>query len=364
MLTPEKLMEVFQELQDQDVLSVYVDADEHDPAQRETWRLRLEGEVARRRKALEHEGSPDLSSFDTAWALVDDRLRSEGDPMTKRGWVAFATAERLWHAGGIPARMPHSVRWQRGIHAAPYLRALKQERPVTVVLVDGRQARIFEQVEGRITELAGILADTELGDLTDVGTRKGSARATGVRGETSTDQASRILEVAGRRMRKMVADVIEERTRPNGIVVIGGPSESVKKLLSVLPSGLDGRVAERPGLHLDMTAAEVREEIRAAAGDLSEQSQQALLSEVVDAARAGGRGTLGKDDTLQALDGMRVDTLLLSRTFIQEHPGVADLAVRLAFTQGSDAEEVSGEAGAFLDREGQGIASRLRYRVD
>lgn len=362
MLTRDKLVTLFQELEEKDVLSVYVDAEEHDPALRDAWRVRLDREVSDLRRRLDHESSEGGAAFGAAWAKVDGHLRSNGDVMIpKRGWVAFATADRLWHAGVVPASMPDLVRWQRGIHAAPYVRALKQERPVTVVLLDGRKARVFEQAEGSLTELEGILADTSLGDLTDTGMRKGSARSTGVRGETSTDQAHRLMEVAAERLRKDLVDIIQERAGSDGIVVLGGPSESVKKFTALLPHALEGRVAVRPSLHLDMSPAEVLKEVRAAAGDLSEEGHRHLVQEVVDAARAGGRGALGQEATLKALREYRVDALLLSRTFLQKHPGTADQAVGMAFAQSADAVEVSGAAGVLLDEEAQGMAARLRY---
>jgi peptide subunit release factor 1 (eRF1) len=253
------------------------------------------------------------------------------------------------------------VAWQRGIRAAPYVRALKQERPVLVVLVDGRRARLFEQVEGSITEMEGLLAEVEGGDLAEQGIRKRPARASGVRGATATDQGQRLREVAAERLRKEVADLIQERSREDGIVVLGGADDAVKRVLTLLPRGLQGRVAQRAGLHLDMSHAEVREAIRAAAGDLSEQGHLALVTGVVDAARAGGKGSLGPEETMKALEGMRVDTLLLSRAFIQEHPALADRAVALAFSQSAYVEELSGEAGSRLDQEGDGVAARLRF---
>ncbi|MDP2958531.1 MAG: hypothetical protein Q8N53_19045 [Longimicrobiales bacterium] len=362
MLTREKLVELFQELRSRDVLSVYVDADQRDPAQRDAWRVHLDGEITRLRRSLEQLGEADLAGFDAAWALVAERLRSDGhSSMAKRGWVAFATPDRLWHADGVPAHMPHLVSWQRGLAAAPYVRALKQERPVTVVLVDGRRARVFEQVEGAIVEIKGIVANADLGDLGDVGMSKSSSRTSGVRGETSTDQANRLREVAAERLRKELADLIGARVGADGIVVVGGPTEASKKLLALLPRKLGDRVAEWPSLHLEMSSAEVREEVRAAAGDLRERGHQALVAAVMDAARAGGRGTLGRQDTLAALEAMSVDTLLLSRGFIQEHPGIADHAVGLAFVQGADVEEVSGAVAEVLDGEGAGIAARLRF---
>lgn len=364
MLSHDRLVALYRELENQDVLSVYVNGDQHDPAQRDAWRTRLDSGIAALRRRIEaDEGTEGVASFEKAWGHIARELRPLGDAfLPHRGWVGFATAERLVYAEGLPAAMPDLVRWERGIRVAPYVRALKQERPVLVVVTDSRKARLFDHVDGEIEELAGLKADTFVGDLTDVGVRKSPARASGWRGETSTDQAQRVLEVAAERMLKELVAFIENKAGEQGIVVLGGTTEMVRHMANLMPKRLDGRVAERPSLSMDMTLAQIREEVRSAAGDHSERSHFALVSELADAARSGALGSLGPEATELALSEARVDTLLLSRGFIREHPDYADRCVGAAFAQGADVEEVSGGAGERLDLEGKGIAARLRFR--
>ncbi len=363
MLTHDRLVKLYRDLEEQNVLSVYVNGDQHDPAQRDAWRTRLETGIAALRRQLESSDGEGLGDFDRAWEHVERELRPLEDAfLPHRGWVAFATADQLRYAEGLPAAMPDVVRWEPGIRVAPYVRALKQERPVLVALADSRRARLFEHVDGEMRELDGLRADTYVGDLSDVGMRKSPARSSGQRGETSTDQAQRILEVASERMLKELMGVIEERAGAHGVVVLGGTPEMVRHLAHNLPKRFDGRVSERPSLSVDMSLPQVRDDVRAAAGDLSEREHLRLVTELADAARSGALGSLGPEATDAALAEGRVDLLLLSRAFIREHPDYADRCVGLAFAQGGDVEEVSGEAGARLDREGSGVAARLRFR--
>lgn len=366
MLTYDRLVKLYRALEDENVLSVYVDGDQHDPAQRDAWRTRLEAGVAavrRRLEGLDDDGA-ELADFEGAWEHVAGELRSLRDVfLPHRGWVAFATPDGVKHVEGLPAAMPDMVRWEPGIRVAPYVRALKQERPVFVALVDSRRARLFQHVEGDIHELEGLRADTMMGDLSDVGVRKSPSRTSGHRGETSTDQAQRALEVATTRMLKDVVAFLEEHAGSDGIVVVGGTPESMRHLTAALPKSFSHRVEERPSLRLDMTLPEVRKEVRSAAGDLSERGHLGLVQELADAARSGGMGSLGPEATEKALGEGGVDTLLLSRTFIRENPDHADWCVGRAFVHGGDVEEVSGDAGALLDQEGQGIAARLRFRT-
>jgi peptide subunit release factor 1 (eRF1) len=280
-----------------------------------------------------------------------------------RGFFAFATEAGLRYSEGVPARMPDLVRWKKGVRMAPLVRALKQERAVTVVLADSRRVRLFELVEGTIRELDGLRADTFVGDLTDVGMSKSASRSSGTRGETSTDQAQRILGVAADRMAKEVAQAVEDRAGDEGLVIVGGPIEGMRRIMTALPDRLRARAMERPSMHLDMTLAEVLEEARAGAGDMSEREHEALAKSIVDAARSRSLGALGRKETERALTELRVDTLLLSRSFISGNPDVADRMVAEAFGQSAHVEEASGSAGAYLDREAEGVAARLRFAV-
>lgn len=363
MLTHDRLVKLYRDLEDQNVLSVYVNGDQHDPAQRDAWRTRLEAGIAALRRQLESSEGEELGDFDRAWERVGRELRPLGDAfLPHRGWVAFATPDGLRYAEGMSAAMPDLVRWEPGIRVAPYVRALKQERPVVVAVADSRKARLFEHVDGEMHELDGLRADTFVGDLTDVGVRKSPARTSGQRGETSSDHAQRVLEVAAERMLKDLAGVLDERAGEYGIVVLGGTPEMVRHLAQGLPKRLQGRVAERASLHVDMSLPQIRKEVRAAAGDLSESQHLRLVTELADAARSGALGSLGPEATDAALKEARVDTLLLSRSFIQAHPDYADRCVGAAFAQGAEVEEVSGKAGELLDHEGSGVAARLRFR--
>jgi len=244
---------------------------------------------------------------------------------------------------------------------APLVRTLKQERVVTVVLADSRRVRLLEVAEARIEELEGLRTDDLVGEIEDDGVRKSASRTSGSRGVTSTDHAQRVLEVATNRMVSRLVEILEERAGREGLVIVGGPVESVRRIISAIPDRIAERTAERLSMHLDMTPAEVLAEARSVAGDLSEGEHHRKARAIADAARSRGSGALGPDDTLAALKEMRVDTLMLSRDFIASAPDAADEMVTHALGQGASLDEASGEAGAFLDQEADGVAARLRY---
>lgn len=359
MLDTDQFTSLHREYRDTPVLSVYLDIDQRDFAERGRWRTSLDNLVSAQR-----EKASDAAAFDRALAHLAPALEPDRNNFKNgRGWAGFATADELILAGTLPTPMPDLARWERGLHVAPYVRTLKQDRSVVAAIVDSRRARVLLYRQGGLSEEDSLRADTFIGDLTDVNVAKRPAAHSGVRGKTGTDAARRILEVERDRLLRRVAEEVTSQAGDRGFVVVGGIERAMHALLDRLDNVDATRVARRPGLNFHMSEAEIRETVEEAASELSSRRQARILEQVVEQARAGGRGTLGPEDTERALEERRVDTLLVSRSLRREQP---DLAARLegaAFDQGASVVEASREAGGVLDREGEGVGALLRFRI-
>lgn len=362
MLKREELVELYRSLQDRKVLSIYIDGSGDDPADRRIWWRELENRLGGERARLEREAPEELGSFDAARDRVLGALERYGTFPTGKGWVGFATSEDLRYAEAVPVPMPHLVRWERGIRVAPYVRALKQSRLVLAVLVDSQRARVFRYQDGHIVEPLDMVADTDVGDLSDVGMRKDAATHSGRRGKTSTDAAQDLLSASSARLRAKLVEMVERELGAEGFLVVGGIQEAAAALAHGL-SHLGERVLHRPALRLDMSESEVRAAVEEAASELSRHAQEALVAEVVDRTMSDGRGCLGPEATEQALRERRVDTLLLTRALRERHSDLADRFVGAAFEQNASVEELSGSGADRLDAEGQGLGARLRYTI-
>jgi len=360
MLSREKLTELYHELRDEGVLSIYLDGEGHDPAKRNVWRRELEHEVDGARAALDES---EREAFEKAHALLMDEIDDFEAFVPGKGWVGFATPAGVRYAETVPVPMPTLVRWERGLRVAPYVRGLKQSRVVATVLLDSRRARIFHYRDGELIEPEDLRADTFLGDLSDMNTSKRPSTHTGTRGETGTDAAQRALQVGSERMVKHIVERVGEMVGQEGFLVVGGTPEMASLLVQALPKSVQDRVAERPSMHMGMSSAQVRDVVEEAATELSRGLQESLVRIVVDAALADGKGCLGPEETERALRERRVDTLVLARSFIDAQPDFADRCVGTAFEQHADVEEVSGEAEDLLREKGGGIGARLRYRI-
>lgn len=363
MLNHEELVDLYRELREQNVLSVYLDGKTNDFSERKLWRRRLEHEVSEARKRLNGTAPDEGGAFDGALGRVKEALEDFDQFLPDRGWVGFATPERLVLAQALRVPMPDLVRWEEGIRVAPYVRALKQERPVACVLVDSQHARVFEYRDGTLGEEIDLIAETFIDDLTDVNVSKRAASHTGVRGKTGKDAAQRYLEVGSERMMKELMKLVGERTGTHGLLVIGGTPEAIARAANHLPNELQSRSIQRPSMNLELSDAQVREEVESAASQLNQSMQEDLLDHVLDQARSGGKGALGPEAVEKALREGRVDTLLLSRNFIRANGDYADHLVGAAFEHHGDVEELSNEGAERLDTEGQGTAARLRYVI-
>lgn len=360
MLSRDGLVALHRDLREDKVLSVYVRGGRTDPAERRAWSTALERALAEEGRRIEAELPADLDAFDAARAIIEEALAGRMAFLRARGWVGFATATELVHAADVPVPMPDVVRWEKGARIAPYVRALKQSRPVVAAVADRRRVRIFVYRDGEVEERVDLFADRDFGDLADSVSSKRAGRFSGVRGATGTDVAHRLLDLGAERLQVEIIDELEELAGHDGFVVLGGTTEVVTALARRAVR-FDDRWLPRPSMHLAMTLAEARDEMEDAASELTRRAQHDLLGEVLDAARSGGRGALGIQATTEAVDAGRVDTLLVTPGFREREADLADRLAGAAFDYGGDVEELSGAGAALLDEEGEGVAARLRY---
>lgn len=362
MLSRDQLAELYRGLQQEKVLTVYVDGVGNDPAERRVWRRRLDQELEREEHRLQRMDSEDLSGFKAAEEQLLKELDGYQAALPTKGWVGFATAEDIRHVETLPVQVPNLVRWEDGPRLAPYIRGLKQLRPMGIALVDSRRSRIFLYKEGQVQEVGDLRADTFMGDLMDLSGPQRTGRFSGARGETATDAAQRYLEKGTIQMLRTVRDQCFDLIQPDGFLLIGGDQEAVAALRPMLPRHLDKRILENPSLFVGMSMAEVKAAAAEGASTLSKLRQDALLDQITEQAYSGGNGSLGAEETVLALREARVDILALSRGFVEANPDLADQCVSEALQQGADVRVFSGPPANRLDAEGGGVGARLRYR--
>jgi len=358
MLNLETLGEIQQTLADEKVLTAYIAAEERDPTERSSWRRRLAAGLDAVATGLE---ADERRSFDAARTLLEAELEQHRGFLPGRGWVAFVTPDRVALCTDVPAPMPDLVRWRDGATLGPLLRALKQNRPVLTVLIDSRRARVLRYAGGALSEEAAYRADTFIDDLTDVNGAKRGGTTSGMRGETGTDAAERIQREEMERLVRMVADALRPQIDNDTLVLIGGSPGAETALQKLLQPLAGGRVVLDTSLHLDMTPAQLKPVVERTASALSQESQLALVREVIDSAASHGRGMLHAHTVERASRVGQVDTLLLSTSFLRAKEEQAEELITLTLTRGGDVVLVTDDAAELLDHEGAGVGARLRY---
>lgn len=359
MLTRERLTGLHRDLKDTHVLSVYLDADQHDPAQRGAWRTRLDAGLSGLQKSLEEEGG-DVEGFLAAKGRLERVLKEDGF-LSGAGWVAFVGPDELYHAGPVPFRVPTLVRWSKGPNVTPYFKGMRHQRPVVVVVADRRRARFLQHREGDLVEGPGLVAFADLGDVSDAGVSRRASTASGVRGATGKDLAERFLRVEAERLHQEVLEQIRAEAGSEALILIAGPAETASKLHGMLSGTLAQRAAVVPGIAMDDTIAEMRPKVTQAVRELAGTLQDALLDRVLEGAHRGGRGLTGTRGARKALRENRADLLLVSSSLLDSGTEIAEQMVGAALDHSTDVEFLAGSAASRLDEVGEGLAVMLRY---
>lgn len=364
MMTSQALQDLVRTLRDEAVLSVYVDARVTDPAMRLSWRPALTAAVRAERSRLTDPA--ERAAFDRAASFLDDPVPPLTGAWGPAGWVAFTTADGPRYAAALPVRVPTLVTWRDGPVVSPYLRALKQHRPVIVALVDSRSARLYRYALGELTRLQDLPLHTA------EGRGAGSSRSPSLRGTSfpaprsalGTERVRRGRLTAFERLAGLLANRVAALAGDEGWVLIGGTPQWARLAGQAMPSDLAGRTLVSLRLDGDRSEGEIARAAKAAASTLRAERGLAMLGPLLERAGASDRAAAGIPATQRALRAHAVDQLVLSPAFVQAQPGLAEDVVREALTQGAEVEVLSGEAAARLDGSADGIGARLRFAID
>jgi hypothetical protein len=344
---------------DEYVLSAYIAADEHDPAQRYNWRSRLAANLNAIETSLSADARP---RFAAAREHMEARLDAYRGFLPGRAWALFAAVEGVHLACELPASIPDLFRWRRGPVLGPCLQAITQERPILVVLVDSRRARLLRYRTGRLSEHIDHRADGFIDDLSDRHASKRAATTSGIRGETATDAADRIRRRDTHRLLRLATEsVLNDDGQAS--IIIGGPDATAAALASMLRDARAGTVLVEPSLRITMSAAEIQAVIEPVASALTRAMHSGILQDVLDLARRHERGVLGLLPALAAGELGQIELLLLTPRFLHANEADAEALIARAFDTGGAVDILAGEAARRLDDLGGGVAARLRFVV-
>ena len=362
MLTRSELASLSKRLRDEFVLSVYLDGRSDDPATRHTWHVALENALRPLRLTAHDAPKEEREAFDACVARLREHLVSVRDAESAPGWCAFVSADTVHHAGALPIGVRTAATWGRGIAVVPYLPAFEEQRPVLLVVVDARHARLHHYQEGTVRLLRTVVAPVVAGESTHMGNVPARGFHPGVRGATGRDAARRALETGTERMLREVVRHLEVRSADRPWIVTGGIPSVAAQLRSSLPAALAARAREAVSLDVHATDHGLAALARRSASEMRLAEDRRRLATLVGSAKRGGRAAVGPADVLAALEEGRVRELYVMHGWGASHPAEAERLVRAAFDAGATVEDV-GDPGTDLPGANEGVVARLHSPV-
>jgi len=277
------------------------------------------------------------------------------------GWAAFITADRIHDAQRVPAPTPTLAVWRTGPYIAPYMRALKEDRPVIVVVADARRASMYRYRLGKPERVEVVRAHHSLDHPEHLGAPPRQGFHTGTRGTAGHDAAQRTLLQGRDRMIDEAVDKAHDLAGDDGWIVIGGIKRVATRVAQLLMPLAPNRVTQVGSLDVHATEAKIAQVARSAASELRDSADDRRIAEILDLAGAQGLGAAGQVEARRALEQSSVRDLYVTQRYVQDHALEAEEAVRAALDQDASVEEVSGPAAERLNQYG-GIAAGLRFR--
>lgn len=359
MMTLSQLSALHRSLKDELVLSVYIDGTATDFAIQHLWRTQLDNALTDIREWLAGSRHAERENFEKCTLLLGQTLAPFTRAFGAPGFVAFITRHGVATSHTLPVPVPTLAVWSTGPAIAPYMRALKETRPVIVILADSSRAELFEYHVGRVERLDTVRSHHVVEPLSHMGAPPRQGFHTG--GTTGKDAAQRsLLEDRDQMIEEVVKRALAS-SEENGFIMVGGIKGVAKRIVAQLGASVGDRAIELKPLDIHASNAQIADAVRAASSELRASFDTRRIAEIADEAAAGGLGALGPEETRLALEQASVRDLYLTHKYLEDHAAEAEDAVRAALDQHASVEEVSHEAAENLQRVG-GMAAGLRFR--
>ncbi len=354
------------------VVSVSVKIDPQLGYERGQPAMKFKGAYARAKRGA---GAGDLAVLEREYDRILDFLKDYA-PRGRGVIIYSSTPDDIWEVHPLEVMVPSWVSVGSSPNTALLAQVMEEYPRMAVLMLDGGDARIYSAEQGSDSE-----SDRESAELPNRHAQGGWAQA----------RYERHVEFHHAMHLKSVAEKLEGmyREQPFDRLVIVGAERAAKEFEALLPAEIGRRPTGK--LTADLKQAsddELLDRARALREEDERRLELALVSRISELADAKGRGTLGIDETLQALIEGRVDTLVVaegatkagtvclncdyfaasafsqcpacSQSDVEELPDAIEQAIEYAIVNGSRVNVVFGGAREMLLSRG-GIGALLRY---
>lgn len=285
------------------VVSLYLDVDGRRFPKRADYLARAEQlvhraqELARAMEVRDHAQSVHRDAK-RMWDFISGEFDRKGGV---RGLALFGCSGMgLWEEVLVPGRIPERVVVGERPYLLPLEALVERFETVCVALVDREKARLFVSALDRIEEVSDVL--DEVPGWHDQG---GWAQA----------RFQRHIREHIQRHLKHVAEILLRLFQGGRYqrLVLAGPDEVVAELERELHDYVLRTIVARTSLPVTAAAADVLERVRELEEALERRREEEAVGRLVSEIEGDtARAVAGMDDTLNALEEGRVDTLLVA----------------------------------------------------
>lgn len=300
-----------------------------------------------------------------SWKRIEARVNAFFDNyrVASRGLAAFFSpqGEQIYE---LPVTV--GARWSFGKPLlVPLLWLIDEYEPYLIVMVDKESAELVTAYLGTSSVQGKLENDMYSYDF---GQKTLMPSASAVAGGHMLTQGSNreayedmINEHIARFHREVVSEIETfARQHPRIRVVLGGEEHAAHAVRNLMPDRFDGVLVGVLSLPMRLSSAEILQNVLSAATEFERRQEMKLITDVIDLARSGGRGALGRNAVQQALEMQQVEMLILPYPLDDEETATA--ASARAFESGGSVELVHGAAADRL-RDAGGVAARLYYAL-
>lgn len=247
-------------------------------------------------EGLAHDASESLrTDLDKIESYVKDGFdRTDTNALA----VFSCSAHDFWQVIQMPTAVVSRVTFAPRPQIAPIAAFLSHNKPTAILLADRQEARIFTMSAGEVREWA---------DINSFVPSRSSA------GGWSQSRYERRRENFARHNIDHAAELVLKLKQhyPFDWLILGAEVQTETELKADLHPYLKDVLIGTIHVRIDADAAEVVEKAREVAERAETELIDTLISQIQEYAGAGGRGTIGLDDTLQALNEQKVHILLV-----------------------------------------------------
>ncbi len=285
-------------------LTVYLDVDQNDPANRKRQFETKLRDLLRQTRAQ----YPDDEDLAAACSEIEDivkRLEPAGRTLVMVRHRSLGVTFRTM----IKVDLPSGAHWGHGAYLRPLLEALDEHERFGIVLVDSKRARLLTVFMGEIQEHKDLFSD--------IPPRSDSPSSDRLRSQPRMER--RYEEGVSSHVRMVAAEMarILEQLEVDRLI-IGGAPEAAAELSRSLPKRLRGRLVEVLPCPINAGAEEIVGRTAEVQTRLERAAELEIVRDLLKEVRRGGRAVAGLPATLSAINQGRVWKLVYLQGLLLE----------------------------------------------